>query len=168
MLKTSFIAGILAAFAIFFYLICLDLASLNPFGRFQYLYLGIYGFFFVGALKYFRDSINEGILRYRHGILLCFLMNAWAAITLGILMYFYMTTLDASPLALEMHQKDLTNHLVNNKTFLVESFGEEDYQKQLNSIQHITPSLMARDTSMRMLFFGFFMSFIFTAFFRRK
>jgi hypothetical protein len=95
-------------------------------------------------------------------------MNALAAMTLGVLMYFYMTTLDASPLAIEMHQKDLTDHLVNNKAFFLDSFGEEDYQKQLNSIQHISPSLMARDTFMRMLFFGFFMSFIFTAFFRRK
>ncbi|MCS6833037.1 MAG: DUF4199 domain-containing protein [Flammeovirgaceae bacterium] len=168
MIKVSFTTALFASFSILLYFLILDWLSLNPFGKYQYLYFGLYGIFFVAALKYFRDRLQKGTLRYRQGIALCLTMNFLTAMLLGMWLYAYMTWLDAHPLALETHKKELYEHLKNNEQFFIENFGKESYQTQLTSIPTITASLIARDTAMRLLIAGFLMSFIFTAFFRKK
>ena len=71
-LKISLIGGFLASTICLSYFILLDILSQNPFGKYKYLYIGIYGLSFVGTFKTFRDKYNNSILNPQEAILLGF------------------------------------------------------------------------------------------------
>jgi hypothetical protein len=183
--KVALLFGIAAGTACFFYLVLLYAFGANPFGRFKYIYLGLYAAFFGGALWYYRFRQNNGQLSTGRAIGLGLLLNISASTLYGLLLYFWM--LIPSLTVIERHQGDLEQLQLNNISFIqeqmktsqkmedlesYENLGDQkkDIEQALETLkqQPLTAGVLAVDQALGLIFTGTFLAFLTALMFKSR
>ncbi|MEH0158075.1 DUF4199 domain-containing protein [Limibacter armeniacum] len=165
---TGIVAGILAAIACFLYILVLHGLDLNPFGRYKYMYLGLYGVFFAGGMWYYRDRQNNYKLRAQGGIVLGFTLNIVASVVYMALLYGLMQYVDSNHGIISIYKQEAITVINDVKQMMQESLTPEKFKEQFEAfeqqykaVQNITPSELALDQSMGMFMAGTFLTFLF-------
>ncbi|MEM1134768.1 MAG: DUF4199 domain-containing protein [Bacteroidota bacterium] len=176
-LKTAFFAGLAAGFACFLYLVFLYTVGANPFGRYKYIYLGLYAIFFATAFWYYRFKINSGHLSTGRAIGIGLLLNPIATSFYGFLLYGWMLLPQST--VIERHQKALEELQISNITFLEtqmkaareledeEAFENlEEQKKDIEAAYKqmketpLSAGVLAVDQAFGLLITGFFLAFL--------
>lgn len=168
-LKTALVAGTLAALACTIYILSVQYFGGNPLAQPKYLmYTGLYALFFIAAMKYQRDNINQRRLLPQQGILLGIILNGTAALLSSSNLFLYLKHTQAGKSLLRLHQKDLFMLIEKSKENLVKSMGSSTYQELFEGIEHLRPSDLAGDLAIGLMMAGLFHTFLFMLIFKTK
>ncbi|NME67639.1 DUF4199 family protein [Flammeovirga aprica] len=162
------IAGVIAAITIFGYSFLLYSIGENAFGRYKFLLFPIYGFFFAGAMTYFRLKKNNGKMAGHHGLLIGLTLNIVCYALYTTLIYLLLSTKEIGKAMLERHRIDLIDLMVRGKDNIVEGFGEEMYNQNLNDLKEgLEPFAVALDQYI-ILLIGILLTFLFMLIIKQK
>ncbi|MBT31551.1 MAG: hypothetical protein CMO01_18000 [Thalassobius sp.] len=183
--KTALIGGLAAGVFCFLYLLLLYVIGSNPFGRYKYIYLGLYAIFFGGALWYFRFKQNGGRLSMGRAIGIGLILNSTATLLYGLLLFIWM--LIPGTEVISRHKNALVELGKSNVTFIEEQMkvskelnDEEAYQnlqEQKKEVQEVfedikntelTAGGLAVDQGIGLLFTGMFLTFLTAILFKGK
>lgn len=175
--KTAVIGGLAAGSFCFLYLLILSTLGENPFGRYKYMYLGLYAIFFGVALWYYRFKQNGGRLSTGRAIGIGLLLNFTASVLYGLLLFVWM--LIPGMEVIDRHQKALEELEESNIAFIEEQMktsrelkDEEAYEnlkEQKEGVERayaelqkseLTAGILAVDQSIGLLFTGLFLTFL--------
>ena len=184
-LKIALLFGIAAGVACFLYLIMLYAFGANPFGRYKYIYLGLYAAFFGGALWFYRYKQKKETLSTGRAIGIGLLLNSFACLLYGFLLYVWM--LMPSYGVIQRHQGDLEELQRNNIAFIekqmeasqkmedleaYENLAEQkkDIETTLESLKEkpLTAGVLAVDQTMGLLIAGVFLTFLTSLIFKSR
>ncbi len=169
LLRVAATAGLLAALTCTVYLLGLHQFDLNPLAQYKYLmYTGIYALFFIGAMKYYRDSVNGLQLRGQEGIFLGIVLNAVAAPLTASSVYLYLQHTAKGGELLARHHADLLRLLESARENMQETMGEETYQTVMQEILNMRASDLAGDLAIGMMMAGLFHTFLFMLIFKTR
>lgn len=166
--KTAVSIGALAAVVCFIYIIVLSSIVDNPFGRYKYMSLGIYGIFFAVAMWFYRDKLNNYELRGRQGIILGLVMNVISTAIYVSLLYSFLAYTTSGNKVVERFKTESLAKLTEMKTAYPDKLSDEEYQQTLDNIQHFNaPSLAVQQVN----FYhgsGVFLTFVFLLIFKHN
>ncbi len=184
-LRAALLTGLLAGLTCFLYVLVLWLLGVQPFGRFKYLYVGIYALFFVGGLWYYRMKLNRGELSSVRALAFGIALNLLATLVYGLLVFTLLAStgnrvLEQHTAALAKLQQDNIGYLqaqIAQALELKDLEAADNLQEQLDSMQgtyaefqktDITAGLLAMDQAMGLFMTGFFLTFLFMLLFRSR
>ncbi|MBB6462920.1 DUF4199 family protein [Flammeovirga kamogawensis] len=166
--KVGAIAGVMAAFVCAAYILLLHQIGENSFGRWKNVYFPLYGFFFAGAMSYFRLKLNNGRMQAPQGILIGITLNTVGSATYGFLLYIILSTKELGKAIITRHAADLKILMLEGKEIFIEQLGETEFNKQVAELDNLTPSILAIDQAIGMLFLGIFLTFLFMLIIKKK
>ncbi|MEN7546769.1 DUF4199 family protein [Rapidithrix thailandica] len=169
LIRCAVVTSFIAASACAIYIISLhEIFQLNPFGRFKYLYIGLYALFFAGGMMYFRDKLNQGMMSGQQGLGFGFVLNATASLLYGGILLLYLQAFDADQSALNVYLEESLALLENSKEHLVETLSQQDYDTTRQNLLALTPKQLAFDQLTGIFLVGMFHTFLFMLFFKRS
>ncbi len=129
-------AGVAAFLMIIVFLVSYYI-GVHPFVEMSHLFfdLFIYGLVIFFALNEFKKVINEGILHFWQGMTIGFFVNIFSC---GIYVIFLFLILNLDENILNSYQQQAVDFLEIKSVQYIKSFGEEQYQNQLETIQETT------------------------------
>jgi len=183
--RTAVVFGLVAGFTCFLYLVILYAFGANPFGRYKYMYLGLYAAFFGGALWFFRFKLNNGKLTTGKALGIGLFLNVTASLFYGILIYIWMLLPQFT--VIERHQNALEELQKSNFAFLetqmkasqemedLEAYENlEEQKKDMEDAfkrmkeQPLTAGLLAVDQTIGLLLIGVFLAFLTALIFKAR
>ena len=183
--RTAVFFGLAAGLTCFIYLVILYAFGANPFGRYKYMYLGLYAIFFGGALWYFRFKLNNGQLTTGKALGIGLLLNVTASLMYGILLYLWMLMPQFE--VIERHQQALEELQKNNITYLEEQMEASQKMEDLQAYENLeeqkkdmeiafekmqqqplTAGLLAVDQTIGLLLIGVFLAFLTALIFKAR
>lgn len=166
--RTAALAGLLAALACVLFLLGLYLFGQNPFGRFGYMYIGLYGLFFAAGMHWFRFRQNGGFLRAQQAILFGLVLNTVSSLLFAALLHTWLQWIDAEGAVMSLYKQDLLSWLQGGRELLEQSWGKEQYAQQLQGVQQLQVQTLIYDQAIRMPFFGVFLTLLFTLIYKKS
>ncbi|PWJ34156.1 DUF4199 domain-containing protein [Sediminitomix flava] len=169
--------GLAIGLSCFLYVIILHLFGKHAFGQLKYLYWGIYGGLLGGGMWYFKDKLNNYVLRAQHGLLFGFITASVSSTVFGLALF---TLLSFSSLGEDMRQVHITKleelmegmkpNLMKNEenedSNIIRWQNEEEYQAELAIVKDLSPKDLTIDQAGGMMMFGLFASFLFMLIFK--
>lgn len=167
LLKTAVGVGALAAIACFIYLIVLHSIGQNPFGRHKYMAIGIYGVFFAVAMWWYRDKMNNYVLRGREGLILGLLMNVISTAIYVSLIYSFLSYTSAGTKVMTRYKAE-SMELLGKMKEANETLTSDEYQQTVENIQNFNPPSLAIQQVSFYHGFGVFLTFLFMFIFKHN
>ena len=111
--------------------------GIHPFIEMSHLFfdLFVYGLVIFFAMNEFKKVINEGVLHFWQGMTIGFFLNIFSC---GIYTVFLFLIMNFDENILISYQQEAINFLEIKSVQYIESFGKEQYQNQLQTIQETT------------------------------
>jgi len=111
--------------------------GVHPFIEMSHLFfdLFVYGLVIFFAMNEFKKVINEGILHFWQGMTIGFFLNIFSC---GIYVVFLFLIMNFDENILISYQQEAIDFLEIKSVQYIESFGKEQYQNQLETIQETT------------------------------
>ena len=129
-------AGVAAFLLIIIFLVSYYI-GVHPFIEISHLFfdLFVYGLVTFFALNEFKKVINEGILHFWQGMTIGFFVNIFSC---GIYVVFLVLIMNFDENILISYQQEAIDFLEIKSVQYIESFGREQYENQLETIQETT------------------------------
>ena len=129
-------AGVAAFLMIIVFLVSYYI-GVHPFTEISHLFfdLFVYGLVIFFAMNEFKKVINEGILHFWQGMTIGFFLNIFSC---GIYVVFLFLIMNFDENILISYQQEAIDFLEIKSVQYIESFGKEQYQNQLETIQETT------------------------------
>lgn len=138
----------------------------NPFGRWKYIYWGIYGIGF--ALFFYLLKKNTPQSKTGIQLLWGLLLNAFASLDLFALIYGYLMLFDKAQIILQRYIGEALSVLAHSQSSLLEHnmLDETNLSITKQNIAQMTHFALALDQGLGMLFIGIPLAFFFTLLYR--
>ena len=104
------------------------------------------------SLKEFKDHFNQGELRFWQGLSASFVCYLTLAMTFSVLLYLFLESTDAS--ILEGYKEDRIRILENNRSAMVDQFGQDAYYEQISKTAQTSAYIKALDDFWKKLIIG--------------
>ena len=129
--------AVVAAFLMIIVFLISYLIGVHPFIEMSHLFfdLFIYGLVIFFAMNEFKKVINEGVLHFWQGMTIGFFLNIFSC---GIYVVFLFLIMNFDENILISYQQEAIDFLEIKSVQYIESFGKEQYQNQLETIQETT------------------------------
>ena len=129
-------AGVAAFLMIIVFLVSYYI-GVHPFIEISHLFfdLFVYGLVIFFALNEFKKVINEGILHFWQGMTIGFFVNIFSC---GIYVLFLVLIMNFDENILTSYQQEAIDFLEIKSVQYIDSFGKEQYENQLQTIQETT------------------------------
>ncbi len=129
--------AVVAAFLMIIVFLISYLIGVHPFIEMSHLFfdLFIYGLVIFFAMNEFKKVINEGVLHFWQGMTIGFFLNIFSC---GIYVIFLFLIMNFDENILISYQQEAIDFLEIKSVQYIESFGKEQYQNQLETIQETT------------------------------
>ena len=129
--------AVVAAFLMIIVFLISYLIGVHPFIEMSHLFfdLFVYGLVIFFAMNEFKKVINEGILHFWQGMTIGFFLNIFSC---GIYVIFLFLIMNFDENILISYQQEAIDFLETKSVQYIESFGKEQYQNQLETIQETT------------------------------
>jgi len=184
-LKAAVLFGVAAGVVCFLYLVILYAFGANPFGRYKYMYLGLYAAFFGGALWFFRFKLNNGMLTTGKALGIGLLLNVTASFVYGVLLYLWMLMPQFN--VIERHQLALEELQKSNIAFIEQQMKTSEEMEDLQAYENLeeqkqqieeafykmqqkplTAGVLAVDQTVGLLLVGVFLAFLTALIFKAR
>lgn len=184
-IRTAILGGLAAGLTCFLYLVILYAFGANPFGRYKYMYLGLYAVFFGGALWFFRFKLNSGKLPTGKALGIGLMLNVTASLLYGILLYIWMLMPQFD--VIDRHQKALEELQQNNIAYLEQQMEASQQMEDLQAYENLeeqkqdmeiafkkmkedplTAGVLAVDQTIGLLLIGVFLAFLTALIFKSR
>lgn len=143
LLKIPFFSGIATGVLCFFYFLALYALGVPPLGNIRVLDFGIHIIMMIASVWYYRKHIGHGMLHLWEGITICYVLNTFAALVTGWLIYFFVTQINPDVFAeYVINSKKL---LLEGKKQLVDQFGPQTFKDQWAKVSNMTPGILLPD-----------------------
>ncbi|WP_310586190.1 DUF4199 domain-containing protein [Telluribacter humicola] len=133
MLKVPLAFGGLTGVLAFVFFLALYLIGVAPLGNKKALDFGIHAIMMVAACWYYRKNVGNGMLHLWEALSICYIVNTFAALINGWLIYFFITYVD--PAVFTNYLADMQQLLIQGKAEMVKNIGEAEFQNMLRSVQ---------------------------------
>ncbi len=133
-LHYSFLIGLFASGAYFLFVVILSLIGINPFMKYEFLFLPIYGIAFAFGIRYFKKE-NKGQIQGWQAITLTVLGNFTAALLYGVGL---MVLFQLMPSIVEVHKTEMLNYYQAVESTISSNLSEEQIQNLMVGISNIT------------------------------
>ena len=140
--------------------------AFNPFGRYKYVYIGIYALPFIMGMWYFRDKKNSYRLSAQQGIMLGFILTLTAALAYAPMVYLFLAHTDLGKQIIEVHLAQSLTLLASTKADILQRMGEETYQITRREIMALSPADLAIDSAIGLVITGMFHTLLFMMIFK--
>ncbi|MGB0521637.1 MAG: DUF4199 domain-containing protein [Flammeovirgaceae bacterium] len=167
-LKTAVAVGALAAVICFIYLLVLAGFGENPFGKHKYMTIGFYGIFFAVAMWWYRDKLNNYVLRGRQALILGLLMNVISTIFYVGLIYFYLANTTSGAKVVEQYKAESLVKLDEMKRVYSKELSQEEYEQTKENINNFNPPSLAVQQVSFYHGSGVFLTFVFMLIFKHN
>ena len=129
--------AVVAAFLMIIVFVISYYIGVHPFIEMSHLFfdLFVYGLVIFFAMNEFKKVINEGILHFWQGMTIGFFLNIFSC---GIYVIFLFLIMNFDENILISYQQEAIDFLEIKSVQYIESFGKEQYQNQLETIQETT------------------------------
>ena len=129
--------AVVAAFLMIIVFVISYYIGVHPFIEMSHLFfdLFVYGLVIFFAMNEFKKVINEGILHFWQGMTIGFFLNIFSC---GIYVIFLFLIMNFDENILISYQQEAIDFLETKSVQYIESFGKEQYQNQLETIQETT------------------------------
>lgn len=167
LIRIAVLTGLIAAIGVFAYIVLLHTLELNPFGRYKYPYIGLYGVFFVVGLYIFRQRHNRGYLRPQQGLLFGIVLNAVATLVYGAILLAFLQS-DWGATAVLRYQTELVALLEQGRAALAQEIGKTSFEQSLAGVKAMTVRDLAIDQAFGLTLTGVFLTFLFMLIFKNN
>lgn len=138
---------------------------ISPMLDFRIILFALFIFF---GLREFRDYYNNNILNFWQGMVISFIIYVTIGIIAGL---FIIIFAEVVPEFLQDYIKGAVQGLENDKSQLVAEgdirITEEEYNRQIQLLKNMKPTLLAVDYVLKSCFIGFFIAIILSVILRR-
>lgn len=179
--KKGIVTGLAAGLTCFIYIYVLYLLGLNQFGRFKYMFIGIYAIFFVVGLWSFRQQF--GGLEWSRALGLGLLINFFGSLTYFIVLYAFMAgtpnnaieRYESEMLLLQKGNQEYLEHEMQKSLELDDITTHNKLKEELDNLNKAyetfkntewTPGIMAVDQTFGFAGIGLFLAFLFSLIFK--
>ena len=129
--------AVVAAFLMIIVFVISYYIGVHPFIEMSHLFfdLFVYGLVIFFAMNEFKKVINEGVLHFWQGMTIGFFLNIFSC---GIYVIFLFLIMNFDENILISYKQEAIDVLEIKSVQYIESFGKEQYQNQLETIQETT------------------------------
>jgi hypothetical protein len=143
---TALAWGAAAALGAMAYIALLQALDLNPFGRYKYLVVALYAFFFAGALLTYRKRPDGSYrLRMREGIFLGFLLNVAATAGFCFLAYLFLAHTEAGAAGFARYKQELQALIDLAEQLRPGEIPAQELQATRDNVRNMAPEALAID-----------------------
>lgn len=120
----------------------------------------IIGVFIFLSLKEFRSNVNQGELRFYHGMSIGFIVYLFTAVGFSLFYFAFINWIE--PGFLEQYIKLAQEDLILRKDMIITALSEESYNEQYLMIDQTTSGVLILDAFIKRLFIGLIITPIFS------
>ena len=124
----------------------------------------IIGAFCFIAIRDFRDRHNDGILHFYHGMSIAFFVYLVTATLFSLFYLLFIAVI--TPDFMEIYQESMIEFLESRKELLIQQGGEEEFQRQIDSVGQVQASGLVLDAFGKKVISGLVLAPIFSIVFR--